>query len=262
MTLNIYQIDAFSRGPFSGNPAAVVPLETWLPDHLMQKIAEENNLAETAFFIKEGDGYHIRWFTPAVEVALCGHATLATASVLFTELGYTPDVIHFDSQSGPLAVCRESDLLTLDFPTDILSQVRVAPDFLIEGLGITPIEIWQGRDDLLCLLQDQSSVAALTPDFGALKKMPGRGVIVTAKGDSEFDFVSRGFFPQAGIDEDPATGSAHTTLTPFWYKRLNKTTMSGCQLSKRRGYFTCTYKDERTWISGKADKYLSGQIYV
>lgn len=262
MVLDIYQVDAFSKGPFTGNPAAVVPLTEWLSDQLLQQIAEENNLSETAFFIKEVDKYHIRWFTPAVEVALCGHATLASAFVIFTELGHTEEVVHFNCKSGPISVTKDGDLLTLDFPTDQLEKLPKISNDLVTGLGIRPQELWKGRDDLMCILRSQNEVESLQPDFGILKSLKARGVLVTAPGDDELDFVSRGFFPQSGIDEDPATGSAHTTLTPYWSKRLKKTNLSACQLSNRKGHFQCVDKGDRTLISGKADLYLRGKVYV
>lgn len=262
MQFDLYQVDAFSRGPFTGNPAAVVPLTNWLSSDIMQKIAEENNLAETAFFIPEETGYSIRWFTPSVEVALCGHATLATAYVIFNHLGHHKDKINFTCKSGPISVTKKEQLLTLDFPTDRLSLCKNIPEHLISGLGEEPIEIWKGRDDLLCIFQDEETVENLHPNFGTLKKVPGRGLIVTAQSSGEFDFISRGFFPQSGIDEDPATGSAHTTLTPYWSKKLEKQALSACQISSRKGYFHCIDKGARTLISGLADLYLTGQIYI
>lgn len=262
MQLDIYQVDAFSRGPFTGNPAAVVPLKDWLPDNLMQKIAEENNLAETAFFTNSDEGYYIRWFTPAVEVALCGHATLATAYIIFNILGHSSNRINFNCKSGPISVTQADDLLTLDFPTDKLVQCNNVPDHLIEGLGAKPIELWQGRDDLLCIFESEDSVLNLHPNFGILQKMSGRGVITTAASSGEFDFISRGFFPQSGINEDPATGSAHTTLTPYWSKSLGKKSLNACQMSSRKGFFQCVDNGDRTLISGRSDLYLTGQIFI
>lgn len=262
MVLDIYQVDAFSKGPFSGNPAAVIPLTHWLSDELLQQIAEENNLSETAFFTENNGQYHIRWFTPTVEVALCGHATLATAFVIFTELAYAQSIIHFKSMSGSISVAEDGQMLTLDFPTDQLVQITQIPENLVKSLGIQPIELWKGRDDFMCVLQNQKEVESLQPDFSLLKSIDARGVLVTSIGDGILDFVSRGFFPQSGIDEDPATGSAHTTLTPYWSKRLGKTDLSACQLSYRKGYFKCIDMGDRTLISGKADLYLKGQIYL
>ncbi len=262
MKLNIYQVDAFSRDSFSGNPAAIVPLNKWLADNVMQKIAEENNLSETAFFMPNDNGFDIRWFTPAVEVALCGHATLASAYVIFEELGFEKDIINFNCKSGPISVQRQKAFLTLDFPTDKLERVHDIPVGLYEGLGKKPLELWSGRDDILCVLESQADVKELTPDFSILKKLPGRGIIVTARGDNEYDFVSRGFFPQSGINEDPATGSAHTSLTPYWSRRIGKSTMKACQLSSRKGYFQVNDNGDRTLISGQARLYLKGEIYV
>ena len=262
MELDIYQVDAFSRGPFTGNPAAVVPLESWLSDDILQKIAEENNLSETAFFVKVGDVYHIRWFTPAVEVALCGHATLASAYVIFNELGHDKDEIHLICKSGPISVKRSGDLLTLDFPTDQLEKQTEIPSTLTKALNAEILELYKGRDDYMCVIDSQDQVEALTPDFALLKSVGMRGVLVTAPGRDVLDFVSRGFFPQSGIDEDPVTGSAHTSLTPYWAKRLGKTELNASQLSKRKGYLHCTYKVDRTLISGKADLYLRGKIMI
>ena len=262
MELDIYQVDAFSKGPFTGNPAAVVPLESWLSDDVLQKIAEENNLSETAFFVREGDVYHIRWFTPTVEVALCGHATLASAYVIFHELGFADDVINLTCKSGPISVQRDGDSMTLDFPTDQLEKQSEIPAALSDGLNADIVELYKGRDDYMCVVGTQDQVEALKPDFGLLKSVGMRGVLVTAVGNNEYDFVSRGFFPQSGIDEDPATGSAHTSLTPYWAKRLGKNKLIACQLSKRKGYFHCTYKVDRILISGSADLYLRGKIMI
>ncbi len=262
MELDIYQVDAFSKGPFTGNPAAVVPLETWLPDEILQKIAEENNLSETAFFVKKNDLYHIRWFTPAVEVALCGHATLASAFVIFNELSHQRDEIHLTCKSGPISVKRSGDMLTLDFPTDQLEKQTEIPSALRKALDVEITELYKGRDDFMCIVDSQDQVEELMPDFGLLKSVGMRGVLVTAPGRDTFDFVSRGFFPQSGIDEDPVTGSAHTSLTPYWSKRLGKTELNACQLSNRRGYLHCTYKVDRTLISGNAGLYLRGKIMI
>ena len=260
MQLPIYQVDAFSRGPFTGNPAAVVPLAKWLPAEQMQKIAEENNLSETAFFVPFEDKYHIRWFTPTVEVALCGHATLATAHVLFDVVKHSNDVVRFTCLSGDISVEKRGDKLTLDFPTDQLSLVDSIPDELIDGLGKQPREVYAGREDYLCVFATEEIVRSLLPDFITLAQVKGRGVIVTAPGEGEFDFVSRGFFPQSGINEDPATGSAHTTLTPYWHKELKKPQYEACQLSSRRGYFLCESQGDRTLISGETNLYLTGSI--
>lgn len=260
-TYSIYQIDAFTQGPFTGNPAAVCPLEKWLPDELMQKIAEENNLSETAFFVPENTGFKIRWFTPAIEVKLCGHATLATAHVLFHELGFKGEKIHFTSLSGELRVRRKKELLELDFPTDKLKKIAI-PKYLEGALGRSPVEVYEGREDLLVVFEHANDVVKMKPDFTKLKTFDVRGTIATAPGIEGFDFISRGFFPQAGIDEDPATGSAHTTLTPYWAKRLDKKSLTACQWSARKGYFNCELKANRTLISGKTHRFLKGEITI
>lgn len=261
MDLNIYQIDAFAKGPFSGNPAAVVPLDKWLSDEILQKIAEENNLSETAFFVKTDDNYHIRWFTPLVEVNLCGHATLASAHVIFTHLGFEKDNLEFESRSGQLSVTKSEDTYALNFPTD--KYVSIQPNEKVSAaLGTPPIEWYRGRDDHMLIFESEDQIREMKPDFGSLAKLGGRGFLVTAHGNGEFDFVSRGFFPQTGVDEDPATGSAHTTLTPYWSNRLNKKEMTACQLSARKGYFHCIDLGERTQISGKCLDYLIGTIRI
>lgn len=260
MNLKIYQIDAFSDTVFGGNPAAIVPLQTWLSDELMQKIAAENNLAETAFYIPEDDKFHIRWFTPAVEVDLCGHATLATAYTIFQYENYSKSLIEFNSRSGILTVEKQGDSLELDFPADNL-QAAETPQALIDGLGITPTATFRGISDYLLILENESAVKALKPDFRKIGEVACRGIIVTAKGD-EVDFVSRFFGPQAGVDEDPVTGSAHTTLTPYWAKALQKNTLSARQISARGGNLTCQLIGDRVKIAGKAAPYLIGEITV
>jgi predicted PhzF superfamily epimerase YddE/YHI9 len=260
MDIRLYQIDAFTDELFRGNPAAVCPLETWLPDDLMQKIAQENNLAETAFYVRTGDRFRIRWFTPAVEVDLCGHATLAAAYVIFRYDGFPDPSIELDSRSGLLSVRREGDLLVLDFPADTLARVE-APPGLVEGLGGRPLEFWKGKTDYLAVFGAQREVEALAPDFRRLAAVPARGIIVTAPGDGP-DFVSRFFGPQVGIDEDPVTGSAHTSLAPYWAVRLGKTEMSAVQLSKRRGWLRVRLAGDRVEIAGRARAYLEGRITI
>lgn len=260
---DIYQIDAFTDHLFGGNSAAVVPLETWLPDETMQLIARENNLAETAFFIPldAPDTFHIRWFTPAIEVQLCGHATLATAYVVFNCLKINQsDRISFQSKSGWLHVGRREDWLTLDFPVDHLNPVAL-PEAARKGFHILPQEVLLGREDYLLLYRSVAEVQALRPDFRMLAEEPVRGFIATAPGD-ESDFVSRCFFPAAGIDEDPATGSAHTTLTPFWVEKTGKTHLSAIQISERRGYLQCSLEGDRVLISGKGKLYMEGRFWV
>jgi phenazine biosynthesis protein PhzF family len=260
--MDIYQVDAFCRGPFTGNPAAVIPLEEWIPDDLMQQIAEENNLSETAFFVREDNGYHIRWMTPVVEVDLCGHATLATAYVIFEVLKEAQDEIVFSSRSGPLTVRKIDGLLELDFPSDPIEHAHHLSDQLGQALGHDPKEVWRGRSDFMCVFDRREIVEHMSPNFELLKLVDSRGVIVTAPDRGELDFVSRAFFPQAGINEDPVTGSAHTTLAPYWSKRLDQKMMEARQLSARKGYLKCEYLGERTKLSGTARLYLAGQIFL
>jgi PhzF family phenazine biosynthesis protein len=258
MKLKLYQVDAFAEKLFMGNPAAVCPLEKWLPDDLMQKIAMENNLAETAFFVWEKYRYHIRWFTPLTEVDLCGHATLATSHVIFNILNYKKDTIHFTSRSGDLFVRKENDFLILNFPADKISTVEI-PSVLIEGLGIAPVEAYKGISDYLLVYKNQEQIEKLNPDFKVLAQTGTRGFIVTSKG-RDCDFVSRFFGPGVGVDEDPVTGSAHTTLIPYWQKVFEKNEMTAMQLSKRKGYLKCKFLGERVEIGGKAKTYLIGEI--
>ena len=256
----IYQVDAFADELFKGNPAAVVPLEQWLDDQIMQAIALENNLSETAFFVEQSDAYQLRWFTPTVEVDLCGHATLASAHVLFQHLNYNKNQIEFFTRSGALKVSRNGDEYLMDFPTDQIKAVKT-PTALTESLGIAPEETFIGRDDYLAILKTQEEVAALKPDFQKMKALSGRGLIVSAPG-KQVDFVSRGFFPNTGIDEDPVTGSAHTTLTPYWAKRLGKNTLSARQISSRGGALRCTLLGERVVLAGRAITYMKGNIFL
>jgi PhzF family phenazine biosynthesis protein len=260
MKIPLFQVDAFSDHLFGGNPAAVCPLEEWLPDKTMQNIAMENNLAETAFFVNKDDQFAIRWFTPLVEVDLCGHATLASAHVIFNHLNWNRSSISFMSRSGLLIVTRNGDLITLNFPSD---DVHTAdpPEGLLASLNIKPLETYAGKTDFMIVLSSQREVELLDPDFSLMKKSGGRGVIVTAKGD-EVDFVSRFFAPQVGVDEDPVTGSAHTTLIPYWSKQLGKSDLTALQLSKRKGCILCKYKGDRVEITGKAITYLTGQIVI
>lgn len=262
MKLPIYVVDAFTNNLFGGNPAAVCPLDAWLPDDLMQKLAAENNLAETVFFVKEGDRYRIRWFTPAVEVKLCGHATLASAHIFYTELGYTKDEILFDSLSGVLRVTKKSEgVYTLDFPADHPQPLSEYPPEIFEGLKISKAEVYKGAFDYMIVLSSQQEIEALQPDMKTIAKIKARGVIATAKGD-EADFVSRCFFPQSGIDEDPVTGSAHTSTVPFWAKKFGKNNLKAIQLSKRRGYLDCELKGDRVLMSGNAVTYMKGEYNI
>lgn len=275
--MRIYQLDAFTDRLFSGNPAAVVPLTDWLTDEQMQQIAAENNLAETAFYVKTaGEAhYHIRWFTPTFEVDLCGHATLATAYVVFflENKGAgadSADQIFFDSRSGLLKVCRgENGWLTLDFPADVVQKATLQPPALLASMGEKPVAIFKGKTDYMLVYETSAQVESLQPDFREMSTVPARGVIATAPGnqnaDDAVDFVSRFFGPQTGIDEDPVTGSAHTTLVPYWAEKLGKTELTARQLSKRGGYLRCKLNDDginpaRIDISGQVQLYLTGEI--
>jgi PhzF family phenazine biosynthesis protein len=258
MRLPLYQIDAFSAKVFAGNPAAVCPLDAWLPDDLMQAIAAENNLAETAFFVRGQNGYDLRWFTPTVEVDLCGHATLAAAYVIATHLERSATEIAFQTRSGTLCVTRTGDLYTLDFPARPTDR-RQPPAELTAGLGCDTNEVYWSVEDYLVVLRSETQVRGVAPDFATLAKMKCRGIIVTAQGDSA-DFVSRFFAPGAGINEDPVTGSAHCTLTPFWAARLGRKQLRALQVSKRGGELFCVDEGERVKIAGYAAEYMVAEI--
>ena len=263
MRLPLFQIDAFAERVFQGNPAAVCPLDAWLPEALMQAIAAENNLSETAFCVPEGDGYGLRWFTPLKEIDLCGHATLATAHVLFEHLGFAGAEIVFSTRSGALRVTRAGDRLAMDFPAKAIEPCA-APAALIEGLGRMPLEVYGGRD-YLAVFADAAEVRALTPDPRRLAELDRHGVIVTAPGgaeDGDVDFVSRFFVPKFGVDEDPVTGSAHCSLTPFWAARLGKATLEARQVSRRGGRLQCTLAGERVILRGRAVTYMAATIEV
>ena len=263
MRLPLFQIDAFAERVFQGNPAAVCPLEAWLPEALMQAIAAENNLSETAFFVPEGEGYGLRWFTPLKEIDLCGHATLATAHVLFEHLGFAGAEIVFSTRSGALRVTRAGDRLAMDFPAKAVEPCA-APAALIEGLGRMPLEVYGGRD-YLAVFADAAEVRALRPDPRRLAELDRHGVIVTAPGgaeDGDVDFVSRFFVPKFGVDEDPVTGSAHCSLTPFWAARLGKATLEARQVSRRGGRLQCTLSGERVILRGRAVTYMAATIEV
>lgn len=259
MKLPIYQIDAFTNEQFKGNPAAVCPLNEWLADEIMQNIAAENNLSETAFFIKNGDYYELRWFTPKAEIDLCGHATLASAFVIFTYLEQSINQIKFHTKSGVLEVSKNGELLSMMFPSREGELCKV-PEALIKGLGKTPKEVYKARDYLV-VLETEEEIRNLQLNMNALKELDGFGVIVTAKGN-EVDFVSRFFAPKAGIDEDPVTGSAHCTLVPYWKKVLNKEEFIALQVSERGGKLYCTDLGEQVKISGEAVVYLEGFITI
>lgn len=262
MNIKIYQTDAFTDQLFGGNPAAVCPLTEWLPDKIMQQIALENNLAETAFFVPDGEDFMLRWFTPELEIDLCGHATLASAHILYTELNYTGTTISFKTKvAGTLVVSKTDDLYTLDFPSRPPQNCEV-PDILLEALGgnASPSIIQKSRDYFV-VYESEADIINLKPDFALLGKIDVIGIIVTAPGE-EVDFVSRFFAPSCSVPEDPVTGSAHCTLIPYWAKRLDKNSMRAYQLSARKGEIWCENKGERVLISGKAITYLRGEIFV
>ncbi|MFN0140919.1 MAG: PhzF family phenazine biosynthesis protein [Pyrinomonadaceae bacterium] len=260
MKLKIFQVDAFTKDLFAGNPAAVVPLDAWLPDDVMQRIAAENNLAETAFFVRNGDTYEIKWFTPTVEIALCGHATLASAYVVFRIVGHDSDKIQFHSHiSGDLFVERKDDLFVLDFPSYPPSKFELPG--LGEILGREPLEITEAGGYVVALFATEADVAAITPDFRAMNDLDAHAVVVTAKGSSS-DFVSRFFGPAVGVDEDPVTGSSHCRLIPYWAAKLGKTKLFARQISKRGGEIYCELIDDRVKMGGNAALYMKGEIYV
>ncbi len=260
MELDIYKIDAFAEKIFTGNPAAVVPLQNWLSDEAMQKIAMENNLSETAFIIPEQNGFHIRWFTPGAEVKLCGHATLASAFVLFNHLKYPENEILFNSLSGKLKVKKVNDLLILDFPSSTLEEIQL-PENLETAFNFQPVKCIQGRDDIMVVFKNETQIEKLTPDFQKIKTVNTRGIIATSR-SNKFDFVSRFFAPAVGINEDPVTGSAHTMLIPFWAKELGKNVLLAKQISNRGGVLHCKYLGQRVEIGGNAVTYLTGRITI
>lgn len=261
MKIRMYQVDAFTDKLFGGNPAAVCLLDKWLPDALMQSVAAENNLAETAFLVKNEKGYDIRWFTPTVEVDLCGHATLASAHILFNHSGYTENELQLHSgRSGALMVTRDGPLLTLNFPADTYMLVETPAD-LAKGLGIQPLQTFKGKTDYMAIFASEAEVLALKPHPHILSTLDCRGIIATAPGTA-VDFVSRFFAPQSGIDEDPVTGSAHTTLTPYWSQALKKTELTAIQASKREGHLQCKHLGDRVAISGNAVTYMEAEIMV
>lgn len=261
MKLPLYQIDAFAKKTFQGNPAAVVPLESWLPDETLQSIAAENNLSETAFFVPNGDTFHLRWFTPNKEVDLCGHATLATAFVILTELNHPKDLVEFSSKSGPLFVRKSDSGLTLDFP--VWNYERMPIDQRVMAALDTPIkELYRGTY-WVAVLNDEFAVQNLTPDFAVIKTITeAEGLVVTAPGSNGIDFVSRFFMPRYAIDEDPVTGSAHCLLAPIWAEKLGRTSLSARQISARGGNLSCRLEKDRVFISGTACLYLRGEITI
>ncbi len=259
MKISLYQIDAFANQVFEGNPAAICLLDGWLDDSILQSIAEENNLSETAYVVSSGQDFHIRWFTPTSEVDLCGHATLAAAYVIFNILCSSKDVITFKSKSGNLIVSRKGDLISMDFPAKPPGKCPI-PDGLIEGLGVRPIEVLSS-DDYIAIFETEEDILSISPDFIKLKELALRGIAVTAPG-SRSDFVSRFFAPKYGINEDPVTGSAHCELAPYWSKRLKKNRIHARQLSKRGGEIYCEVKGDRVLLSGRAVKFMESEIII
>jgi PhzF family phenazine biosynthesis protein len=259
---DIYQVDAFTNRIFGGNPAAVIPLTEWLSDATMQNIASENNLSETVFFVPSTTSdFHIRWFTPTFEVRLCGHATLATAHVLWNHLHFSKKTVSFESLSGVLTVEKKEKGYTLNFPVDTLEEEPLELHPLHKMLNISPLHIYKCKDDYLAIYSSEEDIVNLKVDYVALKSIKARGLITTARGNT-FDFVSRCFYPEAGIEEDPVTGSAHTSMTPFWAEKLGKNILQARQLSKRQGDLLCELKADRVLISGEAITYMMGKIFL
>lgn len=260
MKIPYYQVDAFTSSVFSGNPAGVCLLDKWLEDSILQSIAVENNLSETAFLVKQGSEYGLRWFAPEMEVDLCGHATLASAYVLFKYMESSKNRLSFNSKSGLLAVARSDDLLVMDFPARPAEVCRT-PKLLLKAFRIAPLETRLSVRDCMAVFETEEQVRQLQPDIQALCKLDSLGIIVTAPGRKS-DFVSRFFAPRAGVPEDPVTGSAHSTLVPYWSERLKKTKLHALQISKRGGELYCEDHDDRVQIAGKAALYLQGTIII
>jgi len=259
--LPIYQVDAFTAVLFGGNPAAVMPLDEWLDDTVMQAIAAENNLSETAFLVAEGEAYGLRWFTPEVEIALCGHATLASAHVLFEHLGHPAASIVFETRSGELRVARGANGLTLDFPAYSLESTPLEAAVVAAMGGAVPAAAWQTTDGskLMLVYANETQVAALRPDYAALQRATPRNVIATAPGDA-CDFVSRFFAPGAGIDEDPVTGSAHCALVPYWSGQFGRERLQARQISARGGELSCELRAGRVLMTGRAVTFMRGEV--
>ena len=261
MRQKIYQVDAFTDTVFAGNPAAVCPLDSWPESSLLQNIALENNLSETAFYVRTDESYEIRWFTPSCEVDLCGHATLATAYVLFNFENHKGTSINFKTlNSGDLKVSLSGRLLTLDFPADELKKTEITAS-LRSCFNIEPEAIYRGKTDYLFIYNNQKDIESIVPDLRNIYTIDCRGIIITAPG-KDCDFVSRFFGPQSGVDEDPVTGSAHTSLTPYWSERLNKKELTAVQLSARKGYLKCRNNGKRIEISGTCRLYMTGELFL
>ena len=259
MKIPLFQIDAFSNRPFSGNPAAVCPLGEWPDDKLLQQIAMENNLSETAFFVVNKDEYHIRWFTPVAEVDLCGHATLASAFVIFNHIDKVSNRINFTSKSGKLQVMRDKDLLSMDFPSQPPVPCEM-PEYMIEGLGKEPVEIL-ASEDYMAVYPQEGDILNIRPDMKLLRKLALRGLIITSRSETA-DFVSRFFAPKLGVKEDPVTGSAHCSLTPYWAKKLGKKQLHAFQRSTRGGELFLEDRGDRVTISGRAVGFMEGVITI
>ncbi len=261
MKNRFYQVDAFTEDIFGGNPAGICPLNEWLSDDLMQKIASENFLPETTFYVRKGDIYEVRWFTPGAEVDLCGHATLATAFILLYHENHNGDVVNFYSpRSGNLSVSKKGELLTLNFPTDVYKEIPIT-DEMSRAFNFIPKKALKGKTDFVLVFDNEEQIKNIVPDLDIIARMGGRGTIATAKGDN-VDFVSRFFAPQIGINEDPVTGSAHTTLTPYWSEELGKKELTAIQLSDRKGHLHCKYLGDRVEISGQCKLYMTGEIHI
>ena len=261
MKLKIFQIDAFAAKVFQGNPAAVVPLASWLDDKLLQQVAMENNLSETAFFVEKDGVFEIRWFTPTMEVDLCGHATLASAHVLFEELKYSNSQIEFYSpRSGKLTVGKSNGSYTMNFPCDKVKEIELTDD-LLACFNPYPSQAFRGSSDFVLVFDKEEHITEIQIDFKQIASLDARGVIITAAG-KDVDFVSRFFGPQVGVPEDPVTGSAHTTLTPIWADKLGKKKMKAYQASSRGGHITCELLGDRILLSGKAVTFLRGEIEI
>jgi len=256
-TLKLYQIDAFTKKTFEGNPAAICPLETWLDDALMQRIAEENNLSETAFFVETKGIFHIRWFTPTTEVDMCGHATLASAHVIYTYLSYKKEEIIFDSKSGILKVSKEGERYTMDFPIQKIQECEI-PIACMVAFDVLPVACYKAMDYIL-VFENEEDITNAKPDMQKLKELDLRGIMITAQ-SKKYAFITRFFAPKYGIDEDPVTGSAFTQLLPYWSKVLEKKTFNTKQVSPRGGEVFCELKRDRVLISGYAVTYLEGTI--
>jgi PhzF family phenazine biosynthesis protein len=261
MRTPIFQIDAFTTRRFAGNPAAVMPMQSFLPDAVLQAIAAENNLAETAFLVAEGGDYRLRWFTPAVEVPLCGHATLASAAVVMERLEPGRGSVVFHSASGPLPVKRSAGGYVMDFPARPSSPIE-GPPALAAALGVTPVEVFVNAFNYMATLESPQAVRELAPDFAALARMDRPGVIVTARGDGAYDFVSRYFAPAKGIAEDPVTGAAHCMLAPYWANRLGKRAFRAFQASRRGGEIVCRVVHDRVELEGNCVFYLEGEVEI